>query len=95
VTLRPERDRGAAMRIAITDSDERPLTAKEVDLMVWNPGAGIEAIRRTATAEGGGRWRVAGLHIPVAGVWRMRLEILISDFDKITLEDNVELPRAP
>jgi copper transport protein len=95
VTLRPERDRGAAMRIAVTDSDEHPLAAKEVDLVFWNPGAGIEAIRRAATAEGGGQWRVAGVHIPVAGVWRMRLEILISDFDKITLEDNVELPRAP
>jgi copper transport protein len=95
VTLRPERDRGAAVRIAVTDSDERPLAAKEVDLVVWNPGAGIEPIRRTATAEGGWQWRIAGLHIPVAGVWRMRLEILISDFDRITLEDNVELPRAP
>jgi copper transport protein len=94
MTLRPERDRGASMRIAVTDGDERPLAAKEVDVAIWNPGAGIEPIRRSATAEGGA-WRIAGVHIPIAGVWRMRVEILIGDFDKITLEDNVELPRTP
>ena len=32
---------------------------------------------------------------PVAGRWRMRLDILVSDFDKVVLEDDVELRRVP
>jgi copper transport protein len=95
INLTPERDRGASVSIDVTDSDLHPVAAKEVDLVIWNPGAGIEPIRSSATFEGGARWRIVGLHIPVAGVWRMRVEILISDFDKVMIEDNVELPRAP
>ena len=95
ITLKPVRDRGASLSILITDTDEHPIAAKEVDVAVWNPSAGIEPIRRSAGSEGDGKWRIDGLHIPVAGVWRMRVEILVSDFDKVMLEDNVELPRAP
>jgi copper transport protein len=95
IEVTPVRARGAAVSIDVTDDDLKPVAAKEVDLVIWNPSAGIEPIRRSATFQGGARWRVSGLHIPVAGVWRMRVEILISDFDKVMLEDNVELPRAP
>lgn len=95
INLTPVRDRGADVTIDVTDSELHPVAAKEVDLVIWNPSAGIEPITRSATFEGGARWRIVGLHIPIAGVWRMRVEILISDFDKVMIEDNVELPRAP
>jgi copper transport protein len=71
-----------------------PVAAKEVILVVWNPSAGIEPIRRGAALEGGSRWRIAGLHIPIAGVWRMRVDILISDFEEVMTGDNAELRRA-
>jgi copper transport protein len=95
IELTPVRDRGASATIEVTDSDLHPVAAKEVTLVIWNPSAGIEPIRRDATFKGGAEWGVSGLHIPVAGVWRMRLEILVSDFDKVMIEDNVELPKAP
>ena len=95
IDVRPERDRGASVTIDITDDDLNPVPAKEVVLVIWNPNAGIEPIRRSASFEGGSQWRVNGLTIPVAGVWRMRVEVLISDFEKVMLEDDVELPRAP
>jgi copper transport protein len=95
ITLKPVRGQGASLSILITDTNERPIAAKEVDVVAWNSSAGIEPIRRGASSEGDGEWRVDGLHIPVAGVWRMRVEILVNDFDKVMLEDNVELPRAP
>jgi len=95
IDFRPVRDRGASMSITVTDTDEHPLAAKEVEIVIWNPSAGIEPVRRGAIAAGDGEWRIAGLRIPVAGVWRMRVEIRISNFDKVMLEDNVVLPRAP
>jgi copper transport protein len=91
----PERGRGARIDIRVRDAAFRPLAASEVTLAIWNPGAGIEPLRRTAVGIGGGTWRVDGLRIPIAGIWRMRVEILIGDFEKVGIEDNVLLPRAP
>ena len=34
-------------------------------------------------------WSIDDLRIPLAGRWRLRVDILISDFDKEVLEDNV------
>jgi copper transport protein len=95
IRIKPVRDRGASASIAVTSGNLTPIAPKEVTLVIWNPRAGIEPIRRDAVHKDGARWVVSGLHIPVAGVWRMRLEILIGDFDKVAIEDNVELPRAP
>ncbi len=63
--------------------------------MLSNPAAGIEPVRRVAVSEGGPQWAVDDLRIPIAGRWRLRVEILIDDFDKVVLEDDVELPRSP
>jgi copper transport protein len=68
-----------------------------------NPAAGIEPIRVNATraamsGETGANastWRIGDLRIPVAGRWNLRVEILISDFEKRTVEDTVTLPRLP
>ena len=40
-------------------------------------------------------WRVEGLRIPVAGQWIVRVDLLIDDFEKIVLEEQVDLPRLP
>jgi copper transport protein len=95
IDLTPERDRGAAVSIAVTDDDFHPVAAKAVTLVIWNVAAGIEPIRRDAVFKGDAQWQITGLPIPIAGVWRMRIEILINDFEKVMIEDNVELPRAP
>ena len=58
--------------------------------------AGIEAIRREARrVDDSVTWRIDDLRIPVAGPWRVRVEILINDFEKVTLEDVATLPRLP
>ena len=44
---------------------------------------------------GESNWRIDDLRVPVAGRWNVRVEILVSDFDKVTVEDSVALPRVP
>ncbi len=93
-----ERDRAdsASARIQVLDGAFRPLAAKEVTLVLANPAAGIEPLRRAAArAEGEASWRVDDLRIPVGGRWTLRVEVLITDFDKAMLEDTVMLPRLP
>jgi copper transport protein len=60
-----------------------------------NPAAGIEPMRRGAAHAGESNWRIDDLRVPVAGRWNVRIEILVSDFDKVTVEDTVTLPRVP
>jgi copper transport protein len=95
IEIAPVRLRGAHVTLEVLDGELRPLAAKEVTLAFSNPAAGIEAVRRTATSEGDAQWRIDNLRIPIAGRWRLRVEILINDFEKVVLEDDVDLPRAP
>ena len=83
------------IELQVLDAELNPLAVKEVTIILANPPAGIEPMRRSATAVGPLNWRVEGLRIPVAGAWMVRVDLLISDFEKIVLEDRVELPRLP
>jgi copper transport protein len=92
-----EREGGERARanMLVLDGAFRPLTAKEVTLVLANPAAGIEPLRRSAVHSGESNWRIDDLRVPVAGRWNVRVEILVSDFDKVTVEDSVALPRIP
>jgi copper transport protein len=89
---------GAHADVLVLDGAFAPLAVKEVTLVLANPGAGIEPLRRTATPAadvGANNWRIDNFQVPVAGRWNLRVELLVSDFDKLTIEDTVTLPRLP
>jgi copper transport protein len=86
---------GQGAQLQILDSAFAPLSAQEVVLVLANPAAGIEPIRRPAVRLDETNWRIDGLSVPIAGRWTLRVEILVSDFDKLTLEDTATLPRLP
>jgi copper transport protein len=95
IELTPQETRGARVTVLVLDGEFRPLAAKEVVLVVSNTAAGIEPLRRAAVGTGDSAWQIDDFRIPVAGEWRLRVEILVSDFDKVMLEQTVVLPRAP
>jgi copper transport protein len=66
------------------------LTAKDAALILSLPERGIEPMERRATLGPDGDWHVRGVALPQPGRWRMRIEALVTDFQKVTLED--ELP---
>jgi copper transport protein len=84
---------GRKIAVNILDGQFGPLAAKEVTLFFAKPDAGIEPLRMPATQIEGAAWRVDRLHFPLPGVWQVRVEILVSDFEKVTLEDTVEFRR--
>jgi copper transport protein len=92
-----ERADGQAGRTKLTvlDGAFQPLAVKEVTFVLANPAAGIEPMRRAAARTGENVWSIDDLRVPVAGRWNLRVEILISDFEKVTVEDAVALPRVP
>ena len=70
-----------------------PLDAREVQLALSKPDSGIEPVRRPAEKDADGVWRVRGLLVPRPGRWTVRIDVLVSDFEKVTLEDSVEFRR--
>ncbi|HEY6995728.1 MAG TPA: CopD family protein [Xanthobacteraceae bacterium] len=92
-----ERQSGKPARasVLVLDAAFQPVAVKEVALVLANPAAGIEPLRMNAAPGGASLWRVDDLRIPVAGRWILRLDILVSDFEKVTLEDAITLPRVP
>ena len=71
--------------------DAALLPAKEATLAVSLPERGIEPIERRATLGADGYWHVRGVPLPLSGRWHMRIEALVSDFEKVTLEGEFEV----
>jgi copper transport protein len=95
IEMEPKRGRGLDVDVQVLDHEMRPLQAQELTLVLVDPAGRIEPIRRRASDSGDGIWHIENLTVPIAGIWRLRIDVLINDFEKETVEDRVELPRAP
>jgi copper transport protein len=91
LTVTPGRAGPVRASIHLMGADLAPLEPKEVSLALSNPDAGIEPIRRAAVRAGPGTWEVDGLLLLPPGRWAARVDLLISDFEKRTIEGTVEL----
>ena len=91
VTLTPGRAGPMKASISIMTGDFGPLDAKEVTLVLSNPAAGIEQIKRPARKADDGMWRVDGLNLPVSGQWTVRVDILITDFERLKIEGHMDI----
>jgi copper transport protein len=85
VTLSPGHAGPIRIAVQLRTPDERLLNAKGLSVTLSNPGAGIEPATAEAQPAGEGQWRVA-MAAPVPGRWTLRLDILISDFDSLSVE---------
>jgi copper transport protein len=77
--------------LQLMNGDASPLEAKEVTLTLSLPERTIEGLERKATLGRDGYWHVRDIVIPLPGRWHMRIEALVTDFQKVTLEDDFEL----
>ena len=60
-------------------------------ISVADPVLGIEPIERVAQRVGDGVWRVESLPIARPGPWQVRVDVLVSDFERLNLEGELEL----
>lgn len=90
VSVQPGRAGAVAVAIYPMAADFTPMEAKEVTLVLSKADAGLEPLRRAATRVDG-VWRIEGMQIPLAGVWQVRVDILISDFEIAKLSGEIEL----
>jgi copper transport protein len=91
VTLSPGRAGRVSAMITLASGRGAPLEPKEVAIAFSNPAAGIEPLERRAARAGRSVWRVDDLVIPVPGRWLVRVDALVSDFDKLTLQAEIDV----
>jgi copper transport protein len=89
LTLTPGRRGRSEGEIMIRDGNFQPITPKGVTLVFSQPASGIEPLHREAVGIGDDRWRVDDVVLPTAGRWRLRIDVLIDDFQKVSLEDDI------
>ena len=92
VTLLPGRVGANRLEAWVTDGAGTPITAKEARILLSLPGAGIEPWRAPAAMPRPGVYTADGLVLPLAGRWRLRLDLLIDDFTRQHLEGDLTLP---
>lgn len=91
VTVTPGVAGPVAVSAALQGGDFGPSTAKAVTLVLSRPDAGIEPIRRDMTATEVGAWRAGDLVLPLPGRWSLRVDVLVTDFERVRLEGEVDI----
>lgn len=91
IVLDASRSGASGAEIMVRDPTGAVIEASEVVLISANRTAGVEPIRRAALRTDSGAWHVDGLLLVPAGEWSVRLDVLVSDFDKATFETTFHL----
>lgn len=79
--------------LQLMNGDGSLLIAKEATLTLSLPERGIEPFERAATLGADDYWHVRDVPIPHPGRWHMRIDALVTDFEKVTLEDELDVPQ--
>jgi copper transport protein len=77
--------------LQLMNGDGTLLKAKEATLTLSLPERGIAEIERPGTLGPDGFWHVGKVPLSVPGRWHMRIDALVTDFEKITLEDDLDV----
>jgi copper transport protein len=78
--------------LQLMNGEGTPLLAKEATLTLSLPERGIEPFERKGVLGADGYWSVSDVAIPFAGRWHLRIDALVTDFERITLEDDFNVP---
>ncbi|TFV37792.1 copper-binding protein [Bradyrhizobium frederickii] len=77
--------------LQLMNGEGSPLAARETTLTLSLPERGIEPMERKAALGPDGHWHVRKVELPFAGRWHARIDALVSDFEQITLEDELDV----
>ena len=92
IRLTPGRAGPVEVALGFQTGDFTELVPREVELVFAQPAAGIEPIRLTALPGGDGLWHAGPVILPRSGDWELTLRLLITDFERVTLNDFITLP---
>ncbi len=91
LTITPGSTGTVAAAISLSDGDMQPISPQAVTLAVSMPERGIERMSREATQDAEGLWHVPDLLLPLAGEWRVELEIRLTRFSMTRIEGTIDI----
>jgi len=77
--------------LQLMNGDGTLLHAQEATLTLSLPERGIDEIERQGTLGADHFWHVKNVPLTVPGRWHVRIDALVTDFEKITLEDDIDV----
>src|SRR5262249_52952488 len=77
--------------LQLMNGDGTRLHAKEATITLSLPERGSEEIERQGTLEPDGFWHVNKVPLAIPGRWHMRIDALVTDFEKSSLEDDLDV----
>lgn len=86
----PARVGANALRLRLAQGGGHPAPAMEVSVALSLATAGIEPLVRKPVRRADGHYELPRVDLPVAGNWSIRVDVLVSDFEKTTF--TVEVP---
>jgi copper transport protein len=87
----PARPGPNTIRVRIRDSNGKMVEPQEVTLSLALPQMGIEPLTRPLRREPDGSYLLPEEVLSPAGTWHLRLKALISDFEKIVFEAELDI----
>jgi copper transport protein len=91
VEIAPARVGANALTLWLSDVDGQPLAPLEVTVALSLPAADIEPLVRVPESAGRGHYALARIDLPTAGRWSVRVDALISDFEKVIFTTEVPI----
>jgi copper transport protein len=91
IAVAPGRPGRNAITATIADTTGQLAAPLEVAALISNPAAGIEEITRPLVRGADGAWRYQGPEFAVPGAWTVRIEALVSDFEKVSFVGSVSI----
>jgi len=82
LTLNPARTGRNVLDVYVQRPDGAALPARELEVELALPAAGVEPLLRAAQAVEPGHFRIETLDVPIPGFWTVTLDILIDDFER-------------
>jgi len=92
ITVKPAHVGPVQITLNTLDAESRPLEVKGVDLALLAPVDGSEPLRRPAHRLSPSTWQVDGMIIPFPGIWTFRIDLLVSEFEKVPLKAILNVP---
>jgi copper transport protein len=89
IVLSPARAGSNGVAVELWGPDGRQPVPLEVAMEVSRPEAKVEPLVRVLTADGNKRYVADGFALPLAGRWSVRLDVLVTDFDKAVFDAEV------
>jgi copper transport protein len=87
----PGRPGSNIVAVDFADRAGRKVTPQEVTLYLSNAAAGIEELERRMARYADGLWRQGGPELAVAGTWTIRVDALVTDFDKVVFTTSLTI----